>query len=143
MQTITSTMETGFRLARSASKLSTHDQFKVGAAIMKKRRPVSVGANLVKTHPVFADGDRWYTIHAEMKALLAAEMPIAWCDIFVYRATARDELAMARPCDECLKVLAEAGIRRVYYTTEDGYDMETLEDGKTETGHLQLLSTNG
>jgi deoxycytidylate deaminase len=88
-----------------------------------------VGANLVKTHPIYANGDRWLSIHAEIKALISAETSVVGCDIYVYRATANDELAMARPCNECLKVLADAGIKRVYYTTREGYEMETLENG--------------
>lgn len=142
MDTITSTIATGFRLARTASKLSTHDQHKVGAAIVKKRRAISVGANLMKTHPIYADGERWFSIHAEMKALISAETSVEGGDIYVYRATAHDELAMARPCDECLKVLAEAGIRRIYYTTEQGYTVENI-NGESKVRHLQLLLTDG
>jgi deoxycytidylate deaminase len=110
----------------------------VGAAIVDKRRPISVGANLLKTHPVYADGKRWFSIHAEMKALISAATDVEGCDIYVYRAKANGWPGMARPCDECLKVLAEAGIRRVYYTTELGYKVESL-DGETEARYLQLF----
>lgn len=125
---LTERIKRGFRLAKSASLLSNHRQFKVGAAIMRRRRPISVGANVMKTHPVYACSDR-VSIHAEMRAILSAEIPIRGADIYVYRATARDELAMARPCDECLKVLVDVGIKRIYYTTPHGFKMEDIRYG--------------
>jgi len=103
---------------------------------MKKRRPISVGANLMKTHPIYADGKRWLSIHAEMKALISAETSVKGCDIYVYRATADGDYGMARPCDECLKVLVEAGIKRIYYTTPQGYEMELLENDEITKRYL-------
>jgi len=127
---------TGFRLAKAASRWSTHEQHKIGAVIMNKRRLIGIGANLIKTHPIYANGDRWFSIHAEMKALISADAPVNGCDIYVYRVTANNELAMARPCDKCLEVLSEVGIKRVYYTTERGYNMEFLKDGKIKKRYL-------
>ncbi len=107
------------RLARSASKMSTHAIYHVGAVIVRKR-PVSVGANLAKSHPVYADGKRWYTIHAEMKALLSANQDVEGCSIFVYREGADGTAALAKPCDNCMQMLVEAGIKTVYFTVYNG-----------------------
>lgn len=115
-----------FRLAKSAAECSDHPTYQMGAVIADKR-PVSVGCNLMKTHPSYAAGEKWYTIHAEMKALISADFDVKGCDIFIYREDAEGNPAMAKPCNECLKVLIEAGIKRVYYTNIDRwYSLERI-----------------
>jgi len=115
-------LKTGyFHLARLAARSSNHKDYHIGAVISNKH-PISHGHNIVRTHPIFADGKRWYTIHAEMHAILCAEtIEIPGCSVYVYRETANGDLALAKPCDECLAVLIEVGIKNIFYTTPDGY----------------------
>lgn len=109
-----------FRIARAYSELSEMN-YKMGAVIVRQR-PVAGGYNINKTHPVFADGERWYTIHAEMSALMKAAkygMPLKGCAIYVYREDAEGNPAQARPCEECMKMLIESGITEIYYTVSE------------------------
>ena len=46
----------------------------------------------------------------------------------MYREHKDGTLAMARPCSRCLAVIKSLGIRKIKYTTEDGYASETLEE---------------
>ena len=114
-----------FRLACAAAKNSDHERLKVGAVIVDKR-PISVGCNKLKTHPIYANGDDWYSIHAEMSALMNAGQDVTGCSIYVYRETAQGHLAMARPCDACLNALIDAGIKTIHYTTPTGYAKEII-----------------
>lgn len=103
-----------FRLARNASLNSNH-RYKVGCVIVVHGRPVSVGWNVIKTHPTYTNEEH-PSIHAEVKAIINARCDVTGGVAYVYRET-RDGLpAIARPCDMCYNVLVEAGIKNVYYT---------------------------
>lgn len=106
-----------FRLARNASKFSDCHH-KMGAVIVDKR-PISVGYNRKRTHPIFSDGEKWFTCHAEMSAVLKSDGHLTGCSVYVYRESAKGLPALARPCNKCLEILIEAGIKRVIFTTNE------------------------
>lgn len=116
-----------FNLARAAALMSTHPKHQVGAVIVNKK-PISIGANLYKTHPIFANMvDGKYSIHAEVKAILSCpRSKLIGSEMWVYREKADGTPAIAKPCKNCQKVLIEAGVKKVYYTTDDGFDSMEL-----------------
>lgn len=104
----------GFRLAKRAFELSNHKR-PMGACFMSHGRPISVGRNIKRTHPVYSDGIKTYSIHAEVDAILHSETSLAGTDLYVYRSV-QNKPAMARPCRNCLPLLIEVGVRKIYYT---------------------------
>jgi deoxycytidylate deaminase len=106
-----------FQIARAASRHSNL-RCAVGAVIVSPK-PVSIGFNVQKSHPRFADGKRSYSIHAEITALLKAKGEIRGGTIYVYREDRTGAVGIAKPCINCMAALIEAGIKRVYYTTGD------------------------
>lgn len=111
-----------FALAKSASLLSTHSKYKMGAVIVNKK-PVSVGCNLTKSHPTYANGEESFSIHAEIKAIISCpRSKLQGAEIWVYREDKEGNPAMAKPCLICQKYIIEAGIKKVYYTTEKGIE---------------------
>lgn len=48
--------------------------------------------------------------------------------IYLYRELKNGKLAMARPCTACFHLLRDLGVRKVYYTTENGYVEERFDD---------------
>lgn len=113
-----SMMDIGFfRFAKNVSKHSIY-RVQIGAVIVKKNHPISVGFNTCKTHPVFSNPeitDR-SCVHAEIKALITADFNVENCDIYVYREYKFGVPALARPCENCIKHLRDAGIKRMYYS---------------------------
>jgi len=107
-----------FRLARNTS-LYSNCRVRVGAVISKKS-PISVGFNVIRTHPLYSNPDTMATIsiHAEMRALLSAWFDASGCDIYVYRELDNGSPALARPCNICYNVLKDRGIKKIYYTTD-------------------------
>lgn len=99
----------------------------MGAVIVNKK-PVSVGCNLMKTHPKYANGkETTLSIHAEVKAVLSCpRRQLTGAEIWVYREDRKGNLALAKPCENCLAVLEEVGIKRVYFTIQDGYERMDL-----------------
>jgi len=41
--------------------------------------------------------------------------------IFVVRINRKDEFVMAKPCQSCQRYMKVKGVRRCYYSTDDGY----------------------
>ena len=53
----------------------------------------------------------------------------------------KGDMAMAKPCSECIIIINLVGIKNVYYTTEDGWKHEKSKDitGVPSSGIAQLL----
>jgi deoxycytidylate deaminase len=103
----------GLSLAIKAAGKARHAYFRHAALVLKGKRIVAVGSNHEGTH-------------AEAAALVAVtyvgpfKRSYKGLDLLSIRVTRAGKLAMARPCDNCMKLIREAGIRRVYFTDADG-----------------------
>ena len=127
-----------FRAAKSVSELSDHKQHKIGAVVVMKHRIISSGFNKnTKTHPLqkkynqyrFSE-DSVHTCHAELSALLPLindGTDLSNASVFVYREHKNGALACARPCKSCMKLIKDVGIRRIFYTTDNGDVREDLK----------------
>ena len=114
-----------FDLAIETAKLSPSKK-KVGAVLLNKNKVVVTATNLeTKSHPLqakFAERVGLHQkiyLHAEIAALVKCREE---CDtIVVARVNPQNKLRMARPCPICELPLHEAGITKVYYTTNQGF----------------------
>ena len=110
-----------FELAKRMARKSNHYQYKLGCVIVNRGRIVGIGINKLKTHP--RSWHDYSMIHAELDAILS--VPVADlkdATVYVYRQTKAGELALAKPCRTCQKMLRDCNIRKVCYTTDGGYD---------------------
>lgn len=124
-----------FRAAKAVSELSNYPIHKMGCVVVKRHRVVSSGHNhKTKCCALQAklDTEKYGVqcpgkFHAEIMALLPlmkAKVDLKGSSIFVYRQHKNGTLAMARPCSSCQKVIKELGIKKVFYTIENGYAVE-------------------
>jgi tRNA(Arg) A34 adenosine deaminase TadA len=61
------------------------------------------------------------TLHAELAAVLNLDRSITQgTDIYVVRIDKKGDFKMSKPCSMCETALKHVGIKRVYYTTDDG-----------------------
>lgn len=88
---------------------------KMSSVITKHGRVISFGWNIQKSHPKYADGNKYYSVHAEINALIKNTTNPIGATIYVYREV-EGIPAMAKPCNNCLAVIIEAGIKRIIYT---------------------------
>lgn len=111
---------------------------KVGAAIYKKNVCIAVGKNENKTHPLQNYYNRnmpFYRtpyLHAEIATLLAARREngkeeLKGCTIYVARKLNCGGWGTARPCPACWQALKDVGIKKVVYTTSQGYAVEYVQ----------------
>lgn len=133
---MTKTERAFFRIAQNISTMSDHSQ-KIGCAVVQKHRVISTGCNSqTKCHSLQArlDKERFGEcvpgkLHAETAALLPFvqnNIKLHGASIYIFRQHKDGSLAMARPCPSCMKLIKQCGIRRIYYSSDDGYIREDL-----------------
>jgi deoxycytidylate deaminase len=134
---ISKTERAYFRAAKAVSELSDHRQ-PLGCVVVNKHRIVSSGTNShVKCHKVQAliDSERYGVecpgrVHAETAALLPLMrngVDLSNATLYVHRQHKDGSIAMARPCEGCMQLIRQCGIKRIRYTTDSGYAREDLE----------------
>ena len=112
---------TACRLAVNAATLSTFETHKVGACVTRGGAIMGVGANQERTHPAPSKWDRRGMIdklHAEMHCLLYCRGDVSGGTLYIARKTIRG-VGMARPCNACMVLIRNLGIKKIVYTTND------------------------
>ena len=132
-----------FKFAREASKGATYQGSHnfapmIGAVAVYKGSIVATACNTNKTSPLqakynvyrFRDSNTLDKAHAEMVLIQKLRWKfgdsIDWSKvhIYLYREYKDGNLGPSRPCPSCLALIKELGIKRIAYTTEDGYAEE-------------------
>jgi dCMP deaminase len=102
-------------LAKHVSHWSKDPSTKVGAVITRDKKVVGIGYNGFATG--INDSDERlhnrelkyrYVIHAEVNSILNSNGPVDGCTLFTYPLS---------PCEGCMKMVIQAGIKRVVYPT--------------------------
>lgn len=103
------------------------NRFRLGAVIVDKQRHiVSARFNILKTHPQLSKYYTWPYLHAEAYAILSLGLyNCVDTDIYVVRILRNNSLALSKPCDGCMKLIKDVGIKNIYYSTENGYNHES------------------
>jgi len=61
------------------------------------------------------------TLHAELAAVLNLDRSVTQgSDIYVVRVNRKGDFKMSKPCPMCETALKHVGVKRVYYTTNEG-----------------------
>ena len=133
-----------FKFAREASKQATYTgshRFSpmIGAVAIYKGTIVASAWNTNKTSPLQArynvyrfNADTPDKAHAEVSLIQKLRWKfgdsINWSKvhIYLYREYKDGTLAPSRPCQSCMTLIKELGIKHIYYTTEDGYASEKI-----------------
>ena len=97
----------------------------LSAIIVKGGKIVSIGRNKPKMNSYIknrAHHENCATIHAEIDAIFKVRRKInlRGSDIYVARITKHGDHGMAAPCPMCMSTIKSYGIKRIYYTTQDG-----------------------
>lgn len=138
-----------FNAAHCEAEKSDFKQFNIGCVITYKGHIIGRGHNQNKTHPMQKKYNRKYrklhnsshafiqdSIHAEMDAInsipytTGIETDFSKAKLFVYRISPGKRLGYgkAKPCAACMEAIRKLGIKKIYYTDEDGFNYLQLED---------------
>ena len=129
-----------FRAADAVASLSDHKQTKLGCVLVDKHRIISSGHNsstrcslLQKQMDTarFGSPDQHRgPVHAETACLLPLirqGYDMARSDLYISRRHRNGSLALSRPCPGCMSLLRANGVRRVFFSVEDGYSVERID----------------
>lgn len=99
--------------ALKASKAARHPKYSLGVVVVKGGRLLSRAANLGRpAHWRFPKRGS----HAEKRALRPHLCDFTGATIYVVRSDG----GMSRPCDDCMNLIREAKISRIFYFDWDG-----------------------
>lgn len=111
-------------LALKIAQKSEH-HFPIGAIIAYGSCVLSIGINKYRTHP---RQDNQYTkqkatsIHAELDAIISCHNTKG-ATIYVARSLFNGSNGLAKPCKFCQDIIRTAGIKKIVYTTYDGFEI--------------------
>ena len=134
---MTKTEKSFFNAARAMSELSDHPKYNIGCVVVMGHRIISSGRNSnIRCHAVQAKLDKEVfgcecpgKLHAEVDALLPLiknKVDLSRASIYVYREYKNGMLACSRPCTRCMKLINQCGIKKIYYTINNGYCYENI-----------------
>lgn len=131
-----------FKFARTAAMCADYQGTRsapaIGAVAVYKGSIVATAFNSNKTSTLqaryniyrFQSSNTPDKIHAETALIQKLRWKfgdsIEWSkvDIYLYREYKNGQLAMSRPCPSCMALLKEIGVKKVFYTTDEGYAEE-------------------
>lgn len=127
-----------FRIAEEISMLSDH-RCKIGCVVVNNHHVISTGHNSAsaahgfqaRLNKEFFKMESAGCKHAEVDALLPLinnHIDLSSATLYCYRRNGLAELAMSRPCPRCMKVIKQCGIKKLKYTTADGFATEVLKN---------------
>lgn len=111
---------------------------RLACMIYKGGNLLASAVNQKKTHPTMKKYNanvpfrKWGYLHAEMSALLqlsweTGKDDLKGCTLYVARKRCDETTGMARPCPACLAAIRDSGIKKIVYTTNNGYAVEHLK----------------
>lgn len=128
-------------------KIATYSSLthKHGACLIKGGKICTFGYNRYIKTDMVNDKCIKYTIHAEIDALCKMKLTKGM-DILIIRLgnPKTEKLRNSRPCNSCIDKLTQRGIRKVYYSNENGdivYEfLESMEKLHVSSGHSHRYS---
>ena len=115
------------RLAAKTASISTHHRFRLGAVLVKSGRVLSQGVNVAKKTPDTPPHRE--SVHAEVNAIRGVNSPDGGT-IYVARLDAFDNMALAKPCEYCIRHMQANGIYRVVFSVSENdaqsFDLDSV-----------------
>jgi tRNA(Arg) A34 adenosine deaminase TadA len=122
-------------LEKLALAIEPASRQRMTAMLVYKNEVIALGYNKMKTHPIakrFQKHEEAIYLHAEIdcikNALKVVDVDfLAKCTMYVLRVKRPDHdhnafvRGLAKPCCGCEMALDQFGIKKVYYTTDEGY----------------------
>ena len=131
-----------FQKAHQIATISDYKKTHVGCVAVYQGQVIGLGCNCNKTHPT----QKYYNqyrkqsdlmlpkLHAEISCLNQIKhlnINFAKVKLYIYRIRKDQPFGLSRPCPSCMAAIKDLGIRDIYYTTNDGYSYERLENNIT------------
>ena len=134
-----------FSKAKQIAQVSDFPKVHIGCIAVYQNRIIGIGCNTNKTHPTQKYYNRYRIddndfdnsesllpkLHAEINCinqLKHLNINFSKVKLYIYRIRKDQPFGLSRPCPSCMAAIKDLGIRDIYYTTNDGYSYERLEN---------------
>ena len=136
-----------FEAARKEALQSDFENIHIGCVLVYHGHVIGSGHNTNKTCPQQKQYNSYrkfrknpngkpinHSTHAEIAAIKSVPYPIEqnidWSNVklYVFRISKGKSLGqgMSRPCPSCMKALKDKGIKKIYYSTDEGFAFERV-----------------
>ena len=131
-----------FNKARQVASISDYKKQHIGCVAVYQGQVIGLGCNCNKTHPAQKFYNKYRNpsdsllpkLHAEISCLNQIKhlnINFTKVKLYIYRIRKDQPFGLSRPCPSCMAAIKDLGIRDIYYTTNDGYSYERLENNIT------------
>ena len=128
-----------FDKARQVATISDYNKTHIGCVAVLQGQVIGLGCNCNKTHPTQKYYNRYRKpsdsmlpkLHAEISCINQIKnqnINFSKVRLYIYRIRNDQPFGLSRPCPSCMAAIRDLGIRDIYYTTNDGYSYERLEN---------------
>ena len=134
-----------FQKARQAAEISDYKRTHVGCVAVYQGNIIGIACNTNKTHPMQKYYNRYRyhpqtsyfypKLHAEINCISSIrhlDINFSKVKLYIYRIRKDQPFGLSRPCPSCMAAIKDLGIRHIYYTTNDGYAYEEVENNRLE-----------
>lgn len=115
----------GLRMAKNFFNTQPWERKTMAAVYIDGNKVIS-SFNSRKTHTISARYNTPYMrTHAELAVLRQLRGSLSGI-LYIYRERADKTLGQARPCNSCMRYLIDRGIKKICYSTPEGFAIEKL-----------------
>lgn len=120
-------LDTAYAVALAGNGVGgkTGKNFRLGSVIVNRHRVIEAARyNVLKTHPKLLQHYQWPYLHAEAHAILSLGLDNCMGKtLYVVRVLRDNSWALAKPCNSCMSLIKEVGIKSIYYSVSgDNYE---------------------
>ena len=128
-----------FDKARQIANISDSNKIHIGCIAVYQGQIIGLGCNCNKTHPIQYYYNRYRKqldtmlpkLHAEISCINQIkhlDINFSKVKLYIYRIRKDQPFGLSRPCPSCMAAIKDLGIRDIYYTTNNGFSYEKLEN---------------
>ena len=128
-----------FNKARHVASISDYKKQHIGCVAVYQGQVIGLGCNCNKTHPTQKFYNKYRIksdnmlpkLHAEISCINQIkhlDINFSKVKLYIYRIRKDQPFGLSRPCPSCMAAIKDLGIRDIYYTTNNGFSYEKLEN---------------
>ena len=128
-----------FDKARLVASISDYHKIHIGCVAVYQGQVIGIGCNCNKTHPSQKHYNKYRIssetmlpkLHAEISCINQVKhlnINFSKVKLYIYRIRKDQPFGLARPCPSCMEAIKDLGIKNIYYTTNEGFSYEHLEN---------------
>lgn len=130
-----------FNIAKEVSTLSDFPRVQIGCCAVYQHKVISTGFNTKRTEPIQKKYNKYrgfmknasetpHMCHAEISCLKSLinrnDIDFNRVHLYIWRKYGKESVGLSRPCEGCMQLIKQLGIKNIHYTNYGGYSHEVI-----------------